>query len=193
MSATVPQDAIVVYNDSGMPIPPRSIVIVTSVEISEDTEEGTAIHHCTQYSGQAGNVFVTGPMGIPKDTRGRAFADQFLYVAIDPSAPTPNPGDEWGPMCYQWTASPEGVGFIAQGYADTGDAYPRAMFLRTFVKNPTMTCSSSSSSSSSSGSSGSSSGSSSSSAACGCITVVTSVGCSGGGLSVSYGQARGCC
>lgn len=57
--------------------------------------------------------------------------------------------------------------------------------------------SSSSSPSSSSGSNPSSSssvsGSGSSSSSCGCVTVVTAVSCSSGGLSVTYGSARGCC
>lgn len=54
-------------------------------------------------------------------------------------------------------------------------------------------CSSSSSSSQSAGSGSSVSGSGSASGSCGCITVVTAVSCSGGGLSVTTGQARGCC
>jgi hypothetical protein len=36
-------------------------------------------------------------------------------------------------------------------------------------------------------------GSSSSSGVCDCIQVATIVTCSGSGLSVTYGQARGCC
>ena len=53
--------------------------------------------------------------------------------------------------------------------------------------------SSTSSSPSSSASSGTSSGMSSSGSSCPCVTVVTSVSCSGGSLTYTTTQARGCC
>ena len=197
MTALSPQVPISVKNDSGQAIPPRSIVVITSVTIQPTGpgQESTALHHVMQYScGQVGNIAVTGLSPIYVGRQGVAYFDQFIYVSIDPAISTPTPGEEWGPVEGSWTITRGGKGFFAQGYAETGALIKRSMFLRTFVRAPATVCSSSSSNSNTSGSSsGSVTGSSSGSGPCGCVLVVTSVGCSGGSLVVTYGSARGCC
>jgi len=199
-----PMIGVLIQNDNAASIPPRSVVVVTSVVVSTATatQEAETVTHVDQYGcGKSGNVMVTGSAPIPSGKQGRGFYDQFLYVSIDDAIADPMSGEEWGPSDDSWTITRDGKGFFAHGYAETGDPIKRSMFLRTFVRAPASICSSSSSSSDSQSSgsgsaSGSVSGSSSSSADCGCITVVTSVSClpgPDGGLTVTYGSARGCC
>lgn len=195
MTALAPRIGLLIQNDSGMDIPPRSIVVVTGVETTVATEldDACSITHVDQYGcDKPGNVMVTGAAVILTGSRGRAFFDQFIYVSIDDTVSDPTCGEEWGPTDGSWVITRGGKGFFAQGHSDNSGTPKRSMFLRTFVRAPASHCSSSSSSSSSSGGSGSS-GSSTSSSPCGCVTVVTSVFCGPDGLVVSYGQARGCC
>lgn len=203
MTSTTPQNAITIYNDSGEYIPPRSVVVVTSVQTVVDvdetgaTQETVAYHFVNKYNcGVKGNVFVTGPSGIASGKAGLAFADQLIHVAIDTSIAVPVAGEEWGPYDGSFTITRGGKGFFAQGYFATDGLIDTAIFLRTFVREAPSICSSSSSSASSSGSRSSasgSSGSSSSSSPCGSITVVTNVTCSGGSLVVTYGEAAASC
>ena len=201
MTALFPAVSTLIVNDSGMPIPPRSVVVAVSVETTTATEnnESITLTHVDQYGcGKPGNVMVTGQVTIGTGKRGLAYYDQFIYVAVDPAISDPAPGEEWGPSDGSWvlTRSSSTKGFFPQGHSNNGGVPKRSMFLRTFVRAPASKCSSSSSSasvSSSSASSTSVTGSSSSSGACDCIQVATVVTCSGSGLSVTYGQARGCC
>jgi hypothetical protein len=211
MTALSPQQWVTIQNDSGMIIPPRSIVVVTSVttEAIGGGEELMDISHVDQYGcGKNGNILVTGiepifPAGseVPRNL-GIAYTDTLIYVSIDTSISSPKAGEQWGPSDGSWvlTRNSNTVGFFAQGYSVTGGVPDMSMFLRTFARAAATQCSSSSSvsvSSSGSGSkgsgSGSVSGSGSGSGSCACVTVVTSVSCSGGSLSVTYGQAKGCC
>ncbi len=195
MTPFVPKQRIAVQNDSGEFIPPRSIVVVTSVSFDDvaDGQEKVVTTHVDQYGcGRPGNVMVTGPNIIPPDAGGNAYFDNFLYVAIDETIDPPVPGEEWGPSDDSWVITRGGKGFWPQGDQNPG-ATDEAMFLRTFLRDPPSVCSSSSSSASSNSSSSSSSGSHSSSGPCGCVTVVTSVSCGSGGLTVTYGTAKGCC
>ena len=140
MTETVPQIGIKIVNDSGQIIPPRSIVVVTSVTMdTTNFEEGKTVHHAVQYNGQAGNIFVTGAQSIAIGSRGTAYSDQFIYVAIDPSvgntsgsAASINPlsGEMWGPIPGAWSIGRGGLGFFAQGYVDNAGSYKRAMFRR---------------------------------------------------------------
>lgn len=144
MSALQPQIGITIQNDSGMVIPPRSIVVCTSMEMvaTGTNQETIAVHHVTQYTGQAGNIFVTGATAIPAASYntgsgfpgsrviGTAYSDQFIYVAIDPNVTVPNPGDIWGPVSGKWTIGPTGSGFVAQGYAEANDSFKRSIFFR---------------------------------------------------------------
>lgn len=196
MTALAPQIRVLIKNSSGMDIPPRSVVVATGVVTNPSTSTRDAISYTTvdQYGcGKNGNVMVTGPETIKAGAKGSGYFDQFIYASIDPLSRDPVPGEEWGPIEGSWVIVRGGKGFFAQGHSDNGGRPKRSMFLRTFVRAPASRCLSSSSSASSSASSGSVSGSSSSSANCGCITVVTSVSCGAGGLTVTYGQARGCC
>ena len=203
MTALSPVMSVVIQNDSGMIIPARSIVVAVSVETTARSanREASTITHVDQYGcGKPGNVMVTGNTAIGIGARGLGFFDPFIYVCVDPAISDPAPGEEWGPTDGSWvlTRNNSTRGFFAQGHSQNGGTPKRSLFLRTYVRAPATNCSSSSSSSSSasSGSSGSSShvsGSSSSASPCGCVTVVTGVSCSGGSLSVTYGQARGCC
>ena len=200
MTALAPKISVVIQNDSGMTIPPRSIVVATSVETIPATtnNESTSFTHVDQYGcGKPGNILVTGNISINAGAKGLAYFDQFIYVSIDPSISDPVPGEQWGPSDGSWvlTRNSNTIGFFAQGHSQNGGVPKRSMFLRTFERAPTSICNSSSSisSSSSNTSSQSVSGSSSSTAPCGCITVVTGVSCNGGSLTVTYGQARGCC
>src|SRR4051812_23328639 len=108
---TKPEASILIQNDSGVVIPPRSVVVVTSVEIvsTGSSQETIMVHRATKYTGQSGNIFVTGASPIPAtstDTStfpgsrslGRAYSDQFIYVSIDPAASNPVAGEEWGPV-----------------------------------------------------------------------------------------------
>ncbi len=203
MTTIVPKIGVTIKNDSGKTIPPSSVVVITFVELTtgSDFVDPELIHHVTQYScGQSGNVMVTGKTSIVKGAIGRAYHDPFINVAFDAGSGTPLPGDQWGPIEGAWTITKGGKGFFAQGYP-AGSAVSTTLFLRNYTRAPAVKCSSSSSSSStssSSGSSGSSSGSmsgssGSSTTSCGCITVVTGISCGSGGLSVTYGQAQGCC
>ena len=187
-------------NDSGMVIPARSVVVVISVETIAATSnnEASSLTHISQYGcGKPGNVMVTGVNPIAAGAKGLAYFDQFTYVSIDSTVSDPTPGEEWGPADGSWVITRGGKGFFAQGHSANGGSPKRSMFMRTYQRAPASICSSSSSSDSSNsgsgGSSGSASGSSSSSDACGCVTVVTSVSCGAGGLTVTYGSARGCC
>lgn len=206
MTALSPFMSVVIQNDSGMVIPARSIVVAVSVETTAPTvnREPRTVTHVDQYGcGKPGNVMVTGNTAIGIGAKGLGFFDPFIYVCIDPTISDPAPGEEWGPSDGSWvlTRNKFTRGFFAQGHSQNGGTPKRSMFLRNYVRAPATICysSSSSASSSSSGSGGSSgssssvSGSSSSSGSCGCVTVVTGVSCSGGSLSVTYGQARGCC
>ncbi|WP_373649204.1 MULTISPECIES: hypothetical protein [unclassified Schlesneria] len=206
MTALSPVMSVVIQNDSGMIIPARSVVVAVAVETtsSDGGREPITVTHVDQYGcGKPGNVMVTGNTAIGVGARGLGFYDPFLYVCIDPSVSDPAPGEEWGPSEGSWVLTRNSLtrGFFAQGHSQNGGVPKRSLFLRTYERAPATVCysSSSSASSQSSGSSASSgssshvSGSSSSSGACGCVTVVTGVSCSGGSLSVTYGQARGCC
>lgn len=141
MKELFPTQGVYIQNDSGMDIPPYSVMVVTGVEITTNSEgqEGVAIRHVTQYAGQAGNILVNGPFPIkaamlvnpdyevesgdwwnPNNSYGMAFADDRLYVAIDQTVPMPKPGDEWGPVSGKWTIGPTGAGFLADGYPAGG-------------------------------------------------------------------------
>ena len=148
MTSLVPKLGIVIQNDSGKEIPPRSIVVVTSVEYVAGGvgQETVAVHHANQYSGQNGNIFVTGMTSISSQSGtpgaylggrslGMAFSDQFIYVALDPSSPSPASGDQWGPVSGSWTIGPNRSGFILQGYADDGGTLKNAMCFRTPFDN----------------------------------------------------------
>ena len=203
--AFTPKLAVIVTNVSGKDIPPRSIVVVTSVTTipATSTQALQIVTNVDQYGcGKTGMILVTGGSTIKSSGQGPAYYDQVVYVAIDTG--TPNSGEEWGPSDGSWvlTRTRETKGFIAHGYASQDETPRMSMFARTFIRQPASVCQSSSSSaasqsgSSQSGSSNSSSGatgSSSSSGTCGCVTVVTSVSCGSGGLTITYGQARGCC
>ena len=200
MTALAPKISVVIQNDSGAMIPERSVVVVTSMETTAATEtnESITIAHVAQYGcGKPGNILITGPTSIGPGKIGLGFVDQLVYVSVDPSIADPAPGEQWGPSDGSWvlTKTKETIGFFAMGHSANGGSPKRSMFLRNFMRQASSVCSSSSSSASTSGSktSTSVSGSSSSSGSCGCITVVTSVSCGSGGLSVTYGQARGCC
>lgn len=203
--AFTPKLAVIVTNVSGQEIPPRSIVVVTSVTTipATSTQELQVVTRVDQYGcGKTGMILVTGGSTIKSKSQGTAYYDPVIYVAIDSG--TPDSGEEWGPSDGSWvlTRTRETRGFIAHGYASQDETPRMSMFARTFIRQPASVCVSSSSSASSlSGSSLSASsnsasgatGSSSSSGNCGCVTVVTSVSCGSGGLTVTYGQARGCC
>lgn len=124
-------------NDSGLPIPPFSIVQATSVTTSADGQETRTV--CDQYDGSAGNVMVTGAVETPAylyegvsqvSGRGTAYYDQFLYVAIDPDATEPVSGDEWGPVNGEWFIGPTGFGFVCQGFSLDDSLPKRALFYR---------------------------------------------------------------
>ena len=204
MTALAPTVRVLIQNNSSMLIPPRSVVVATGVitNQSTSTQDSNSITTVDRYGcGKPGNIMITGPETIRPNAKGSAYFDQFIYVSIDPGISDPAPGEQWGPSDGSWvlTRNSNTVGFFAQGHSQNGGTPKRSMFLRTFQRAPTSICSSSSSSASSSSSSSSNtssqsvSGSSSSTAPCGCITVVTGVSCSGGSLTVTYGQARGCC
>lgn len=132
-TAVSPIVGIRVQNDNAAMIPARSIVIVTSVEITSttSTQESELIHHVNQYTGQAGNIAVTGSSPIFPGKQGQAFFDQFIYVAIDQAKPTPKPGDDWGPVSGKWTIGPDGNGFVAQGFPAANGDPSKAMFYRS--------------------------------------------------------------
>jgi hypothetical protein len=198
--AFTPKLNVIVTNVSGMDIPPRSVVVVTSVTTiaATSTQELQFVTNVDQYGcGKTGMILVTGGSTIKAGSQGPAYYDQVIYVAFDSGSP--GSGEEWGPSDGSWvlTRTNDTKGFIAHGYASQGETPRMSMFARTFIRQPASTCSSSSSSASSlsdsSNSSGSITGSSSSSGNCGCVTVVTSVSCSSAGLTVTYGQVKGCC
>ncbi len=194
-----PKLSVVVTNVSGMDIPPRSVVVITSVATiaATNTQELQVVTSVDQYGcGKTGMILVTGGSTIKAGLKGPAYYDPVIYVAIDSGSP--GSGEEWGPSDGSWvlTRTKDTKGFIAHGYASQNESPRMSMFARTFIRQPASTCSSSSSSGASqsgSNSSASVTGSSSNSGSCGCITVVTSVTCSSGGLTVTYGQAKGCC
>ncbi len=139
-----PSMHIRIQNDSEEVIPPRSIVVVNSVEMVdlENTEE-FLIHHVGKYvDGSTKNIFVTGPRpvavgeetgdGLEWENRSvdNAFYDPLIYIAIDPEGPNPVAGEEWGPEDGEWFVTHEGEGFIAQGYVDFEFGIKRAMFMR---------------------------------------------------------------
>ena len=132
MTPLDPDLGITIQNDSGETIPGRSLVVAVSVETvpEDDDNEAYTFTHVTKYSGQKGNIMVTGPVSIANGAKGLAFFDQFLYVNIDPAAANPNPGETWGPVSGKWEAGPSGSGFIAQGYSENGGDPKRAMFYR---------------------------------------------------------------
>ena len=197
MSDTSPRIKIRIKNDSGRTMPEHSIIVVTSVEetAGDDNTDPELINHATRYGcGTNGNVFVTGKTAILPSGFGAATADPLVYVSIDTGISPPVPGEEWGPVDDQWYVTRGGRGFFAQGVSSANTDTTKAVFLRTYVRDPASICSSFSSSSlsSSSGSGGSASGSGSSSSGSNCITVVTNVQCSSGSLIVTYGNARKC-
>jgi len=123
-----------IQNDSGMNIPPNSVVVVTFVEYTtgDANNDPEVIHHVTQYSGQSGNFLVTGDTDIPAGATGgtsgdaeetpraslsRAYSDSFIYVAIDPGVAVPTAGEQWSPVSGKWYLSRGGSGFNAQGGA----------------------------------------------------------------------------
>ena len=204
MSYLSPKVSLKIKNDSGKTIPPRSVVVVTSMETTTATSNSDAetFAHVDQYGcGRPGIILVTGPAQILAGKKGLGFVDQLIYVSIDSSVSDPAPGEQWGPSDGSWTLTrtKNTIGFFAMGHSNNGGSPKRSLFLRTFARAPASICQSSSDSvsstsgSSNSSSSGSVSGSSSNSANCGCVTVVTSVSCGAGGLTVTYGQAKGCC
>lgn len=145
MTQLMPTQSIYIQNDSGQDIPPRSIVVVTSVEITEETDlnESIAVYHVMQYSAGFGNILVTGIQTIKSGTVGlsppgwsasksfgRGFYDEVIYVSIDPSVADPVVGEMWGPVPGAWTITRGGMGFICFGYTSTGDAIKRAVFKR---------------------------------------------------------------
>jgi len=144
MTIANPRITVQIQNDSGTTIPPRSIVVVTSVESidPQDGQEPYLVHHATKYTGQAGNVYVTGQQSIPAGTSGfsgtwlssnsygLAYSDDLLYVSIDTSVATPLAGEQWGPVSNTWTISRGGLGWFCQGFADTGASPRRALFRR---------------------------------------------------------------
>lgn len=137
-TAFKPANWIRIQNDSGMLIPPRSVVVVTSVTtdpIAVDPTypyESIDTHHVQQYNGQAGNVFVTGAVAIASGQLGVAYTDQFIYVAIDTGVAIPVSGEMWGPASGTWTITRGGWGFVAEGYSSTGSVPDKSMFYRTF-------------------------------------------------------------
>jgi hypothetical protein len=137
MTATIPEIPLFVQNDSGLSIPPRSVVVVSEVEITEatDTAESIEIWHVEQYTGQAGNILITGASTIaapvsesstpaesttgwwsPNNSYGVAYSDQRIYIAIDPTVSPPLPGEVWGPVEGEWYVTRGGTGFVADGY-----------------------------------------------------------------------------
>ncbi len=138
MSELNPSVAVWVQNDSGEDIPPRSVVVIQSVEITPQSvdQESIAIHHVVKYTGQAGNILITGPGKIPRasdpaassqsassrwystgKSYGWAYADMRIAAQIDPTISPPTPGEEWGPTSGQWYLTRGGRGFFADGYA----------------------------------------------------------------------------
>ncbi|MBZ5782153.1 hypothetical protein, partial [Klebsiella aerogenes] len=84
--------------DSGADIPPRSVVVVTSVETwaSDSENESKTVLHVEKYGGGFGNVMVTGPVTMKAGvvgtsptgwdktkSFGKAFLDDLIYVSID--------------------------------------------------------------------------------------------------------------
>lgn len=134
MTALFPAVSTLIVNDSGMPIPPRSVVVAVSVETTTATEnnESITLTHVKQYAtGLAGNVMVTGQVTIDTGKRGLAYFDQFIYVAVDPTIADPIAGEEWGPKSGSWTISKGGLGFISQGHSDNGGVPKRSLFFRS--------------------------------------------------------------
>lgn len=127
-----PQIGVIIQNDSGSVIPPRSVVVATSVETvaGDENTNSYSFTHVTQYSGQAGNIMVTGPTYLGVGLKGLAFYDDFLYVSIDPDATEPAAGDVWGPVSGSWVLGSTGNGFVCQGYSANGGNPKRAMFYR---------------------------------------------------------------
>ena len=201
MTDLFPRIGVTVRNDSGLLIPPNSVVVVTFVELTPESDlvDAKFIHHITQYGcGLPGNVMVTGDISIRPKYKGRAYHDPFIYIALDPSVAVPKPGEEWGPQDGTWTITRGGSGFVAQGYP-IGSKDRKSLFLRNYTRSPATAClplgsqSSDSTSDSSNSSASNSDSSSGSNSSCGCITVVTGVSCGPNGLTVTTGQARGCC
>lgn len=142
MSEYDPQIAVFIQNDSGEDIPPRSVVVITSVEITPQTDEqeSIAIHHVTKFTGQGGNVLITGnktivasPTGDSTSVSssnwwsgnksyGLAYADMRVAVQINPSIEPPIGGEQWGPVSGQWFITRGGTGFFADGYATGQDS-----------------------------------------------------------------------
>lgn len=142
-----PTQFVKIQNDSGYDIPAHSVVVVDSVEIVPATNNNEAylLHHVKKYTGQAGNILITGAVKIPQGTTGtggwssakyfgQAFADPIIYVAIDPSADNPTKGEQWGPVSGQWYLSRKGAGFFAMGHPSSdltnGFSIKRSVFLR---------------------------------------------------------------
>ena len=150
-----PENSITIQNDSGVDMPARSIVVVTSVEIAltGPGQERIAIHHAVKYTGQQGNIYVTGLTLIPAGpvttggtdllnrSLGSAFTDQFIYASIDPGVAVPVAGEAWGPTPNQWYVTRGGAGgFVAQGFDGTNGAAGIAMFYRAAAVSAVYIC-----------------------------------------------------
>jgi len=144
MTAETPEIAVLIQNDSGMDIPPYSVVMVTYVENTPetDTSETVQIVHVKQYDGSSGNILVTSDETIDKATvsssssssaaasgwwssgksYGRAYADARIQVAIDQTIAVPTPGEQWGPKSGKWYITRGGSGFFADGFP-TGTSF----------------------------------------------------------------------
>ena len=135
MSADAPEISVFIQNDSGMDIPPRSVVVVTYNEVTaaSDTSESMVIAHVNQYTGQGGNILVTGLVTIPaasnvnpnyvqtswwtpNNSYGVGYSDQRICVAMDTSSSLPLAGEQWGPISGKWFIGRGGKGFYADGY-----------------------------------------------------------------------------
>lgn len=129
----MPSRGMRIQNDNAAVIPPRSIVVVTSVATSAatSTQEAETITHVDKYNGtRAGNIMVTGVSPIKPGGQGMAFYDSFLFVAIDQSITAPKAGEQWGPVPNQWYVSRGGMGFFAQGHPASNGDPAKSMFRR---------------------------------------------------------------
>lgn len=129
----MPTRGMRVQNDNTATIPPRSIVVVTSVETSAstDTQESETVTHVDKFDGaRKGNIMVTGAAPIAPDGQGQAFYDSCLFIAIDQSIDPPKAGDQWGPIPNQWYISKSGTGFFAHGHPESNGDAGKSIFYR---------------------------------------------------------------
>ena len=127
-----PKEGVRVLNGGSSTIPPRSIVVVVTVQTEEetDTQEAMTFTVVEQFSWQNGNIMVTGTAPITPNGFGRAFYDPFLFVSIDTDIDPPKVGEQWGPHKDKWTITRGGMGFYCHGYDETNGYPGRALFLR---------------------------------------------------------------